>query len=225
MDDTILVYDAISQTIWGQVCQTFAPQVAGLKAEDLHASVRAVSTWFWGDLERHRQGRLDLPTARREIIAYAFARLELDAPQVAAEMASVYSQRREEVVEPVPGAMETLRHFQGQGIKLGLVTNGGAEIQRAKIERFQLADWFDRILIEGEFGVGKPDEKVYRHVLEQLDTRPEDTWMVGDNLHFDVGGSQTLGIYGVWVDYEQKGLPEDSEVRPDRIVQSISELI
>ncbi|MFQ6030368.1 MAG: HAD family hydrolase [Dehalococcoidia bacterium] len=225
MDDTILVYDAISQQIWQQVCRDFAPRIIGLAVEDLLASVREVSTWFWGDLERHRRGRLDLEAARQEIVTTAFSRLEIDAPQVAQEMADTYSRIRQEAVEPIPGAVDTLRHLRGQGIKLGLVTNGEAHIQRAKIERFQLEPWFEYILIEGEFGVGKPHEKVYRQVLAQLDARPADTWMVGDNLHFDVGGSQALGIYGVWVDWEQKGVPENSEVKPDRIVQSIAELM
>ena len=39
------------------------------------------------------------------------------------------------------------------------------EQQRDKIERHRLAGFFDVIVIEGEFGAGKPDEVVYRHAL------------------------------------------------------------
>ncbi len=49
--------------------------------------------------------------------------------------------------------------------------------------------------------------------------------MIGDNLYFDVGGAQDLGIWGVWVDWRSAGVPADSPVTPDRIVQYISELI
>ena len=49
--------------------------------------------------------------------------------------------------------------------------------------------------------------------------------MVGDNLLNDVGGAQAVGIYGVWVDGQGTGLPEDSPVKPDRIVRSIVELV
>ena len=55
---------------------------------------------------------------------------------------------------------------------LGLVTNGDATQQRDKIERHGLARFFDAIVIEGEFGAGKPDEIVYRHALGELALGP-----------------------------------------------------
>jgi putative hydrolase of the HAD superfamily len=88
-----------------------------------------------------------------------------------------------------------------------------------------LARFFDCILIEGEFGVGKPDPSVYRHVLEQLRLAPADCWMVGDNLEWDVAGAQAVGITGVWHDYAGAGLPSNTRVRPDRIIRTLTELL
>src|SRR5438309_12069001 len=85
-----------------------------------------------------------------------------------------------------PDAVESLEHFRRRGVSLALVTNGDASLQRDKGERLGLARFFDVILIEGEFGVGKPEEIVYRHVLQALDTAPEEAWMAGDHLEFDV---------------------------------------
>ena len=98
-------------------------------------------------------------------------------------------------------------------------------LQRDKIQRFSLAPLFNSILVEGEFGAGKPEPRVYLHSLEQLDTKPSDAWMVGDNLEFDVGAPQKLGIKGIWVDWQAGGLPLASSVKPDRIVNRISELV
>jgi putative hydrolase of the HAD superfamily len=47
---------------------------------------------------------------------------------------------------------------------------------------------------------------------------------VGDNLELDVAAPQSLGAYAVWVDRSGVGLPSGSEVRPDRIVESIAHL-
>lgn len=80
-------------------------------------------------------------------------------------------------------------------------------------------------MIEGELGVGKPEEAVYRHALAAMHADPRETWMVGDNLEWDVGAPQRLGISGVWVDLAGAGLPDDSEVRPYRIIRSICELV
>ena len=127
--------------------------------------------------------------------------------------------------ELLPGALDTIHYFRRHGVKLGLITNGDAQGQRAKIDRFNLAALFESVVVEGEFGVGKPDARVFQHSLAVLKVHPSQTWMVGDNLRGDVGGAQALGICGVWVDFRGKGLPQDSPIRPDRIVRSIVELI
>lgn len=126
---------------------------------------------------------------------------------------------------PRPGAIETLQRFRHDGVKLGLITNGAKEPQSAKIDRFGLKSLFDSIVIEGEFGIGKPDRSVFEYSLEKLGVSPQQTWMIGDHLEFDVGASQELGIWGIWVDWRRSGLPENSKVKPDRIVHLISELI
>ena len=98
---------------------------------------------------------------------------------------------------------------------MGLVTNGNREFQRNKINRFDLARYFEAIIIEDEFGVGKPDQRVFLAALEQLGAMPAQTWMVGDDLQRDIAGAQKMGIYSIWCDYGRNGLPESSKVKPD----------
>ena len=104
------------------------------------------------------------------------------------------------------------------------MTNGDAREQRDKIARHALEHYFDVIVIEGEFGTGKPDQAVYRHALERLGARASETCMVGDHLDFDVAGSQTLGIKGIWIDRARGGVPSTSRVRPDQIISSLTAL-
>ncbi len=126
--------------------------------------------------------------------------------------------------------------LRDSGVKLALITSGDGTFQRRKIDGCELASFFHCILIEGEFGIGKPDERVYLHALDQLAVRPEETWMVGDSLEWDVAAPQRLGITGIWVvwpaskyvmmqGFPRSELPERSDVRPDRIIKRISELV
>ena len=110
-------------------------------------------------------------------------------------------------------------------MKLGLLTNGGSEGQRVKIERFELAAHFDYIGIEGEVGYGKPHRGAYETALRGLRASLDQTWMVGDNLEWDVSGAQAVGIYGIWLDKYGRGLPHDTTAQPDRIIRSIAELV
>ena len=111
------------------------------------------------------------------------------------------------------------------GIKLALITNGAAEPQRAKVVRFALEHRFDHIQIEGEHGFGKPEERAYTHAMEVLGVGPHETWMVGDNLEWEIVAPQRLGIYAIWHDGYGVGLPRSSPIRPDRIIRRLSELL
>ena len=151
--------------------------------------------------------------------------LGFDLPALAAAIANRYRDLREAAARPFPGAVETLERLRAMGVRLGLITNGSAAGQRAKIERFDLARHLHHVLIEGEFGCGKPDERVYLTTMRSLGSQPNRTWSVGDNLEWDVAVPQRLGLYAVWVDASGAGLPTDSEVQPDRIICSITELL
>jgi putative hydrolase of the HAD superfamily len=225
LDDTILGDSENADACWQRICARYALRIEGLTPETLLTAIDASRRWFWGDPERHRRGRLHLEQARREIVTGALRWLGIEAPVVANEIADAYTVERAGTVQPVPGAIETLRSLRDQGVRLALITNGSTEVQRGKIERFGLVSLFDCILIEGEFGVGKPDPRVYRHTLDQLNVSPEETWMVGDNVEWDVAAPQRLGIVGIWLDIAGSGLPASSPVRPDRIIRTLSDLL
>ena len=222
LDSTILAYGD-PEECWKEVCQRFAPAV-NVSVGEVLAAIGAARDWYWSNPDRHRRGRLDLLATRREIVSVAFRRIGIDAPDVASELADAYAEMREGRARPFPGAVDTLKHFRRSGVRLALVTNGAADMQRGKIARFGLAGYFDHILIEGEFGLGKPDERVFRHVLSRLNVAPREAWMVGDDLERDVAGAQKVGLLAIWVDWQGGGLPESSPVVPDRIIRTLSEL-
>lgn len=92
----------------------------------------------------------------------------------------------------LPRAIETLEHFRSHGVRLGMATNGSTVAQRAKIERFGLVPYFERIIVEEEFGLGKPHRKVYEALFVAFRADPAKTWSVGDNLEWDGGGRRRL---------------------------------
>src|SRR5262249_19457776 len=152
------------------------------------------------DPDRHRTERIDMLGAWRKIAARGLEDIGVPSDQHAASIADDFAVRRWKRMELFPEVPATLERLRRQGVPLALVTNGDRGQQRRKIEQFDLARFFDVILIEGEFGAGKPDDRVYQHVLEALGIRALDAWMVGDNLEWDVAGPQRLGMRGIWVD-------------------------
>ncbi|MBA3871843.1 MAG: HAD family hydrolase [Chloroflexota bacterium] len=225
MDDTILDDTSGGPACWQEACNHNSAQLKQIMPEQLCDSILKQASWFWSDVERHRIGRLDLTQARREIAIGAFRQHGIEDFTIAHAIADFYTAKREQLIQPFAGALDTLQHLKDQNIRLVLITNGNGEAQRRKIDRFNLQRFFESILIEGEFGVGKPDERIYRHALTQLDLPPSAVWMVGDNLEWDVGAPQRLGISGIWNDFKASGLSPSATVRPDRIIQAITELV
>lgn len=225
MDDTIIADDPFTKEAWWKACNHFTGQLQGVSAADLKAEINKAREMFWQDPERHRLGRLNLAQARRDVVNLAFSYLNIDAPEIANGLADLFSAEKERLCSPFPGALEALQVFKDRGLRLALLTNGASDTQRKKINRFGLARFFDHIIIEGEFGAGKPDERVFRSALEILRVKPRESWMVGDDLGRDIAGAQKLDIITIWVDFRKTGLPQSTSVRPDRVISSIAELI
>jgi putative hydrolase of the HAD superfamily len=229
LDDTILSFgrrSLVIEQIAGRMPGLFSPLTPRAAAEVIEARFKA----FWSDQERHKAWRPRLAEARRMLVAEAFADLnQAGATGLTRERAHAFADQfhayREAEAKFFPGALETLDALKAAGVLLALVTNGQAEAQRGKIERFDLARRFDHVQIEGEHGFGKPEERAYRHAMQALGVEPHQTWMVGDNLEWEVAAPQALGIFAIWHDHLGDGLPADSPIRPDRIIRSISELV
>ncbi len=225
MDDTILNSSGARERCWRDVYTEAAGRFGGLEWDTFIDAITRQERWFWSDPERHLRGRMDLRIACRETTNAAIVELGFNQPDAAGAIADRYRDLREQRFRVFPGALETLERLRTRGVRLALVTNGTAQDQRRKIERFGFARYFDHIFIEGELGVGKPHQRVYEHALAALGCRPADAWSIGDNLEWDVVAPQRLGIYGIWVDVRGKGLPPGTPDSPDRIVRSITELL
>jgi putative hydrolase of the HAD superfamily len=225
LDDTVLDDSSGTNHCWEQSCREAALTFDGLDPRALLAGIERERDWFWGDSRRAAEGRLNLRAASTHIVDRALESLGYSVPGAASNIANRYRDLREERIGLFPGAIETIKWLRSRGVRLGMATNGSSEGQRAKIERFGLARYFDRIIVEGEFGRGKPHREVYEALFESLEADPAKMWSVGDNLEWDVGAPQAFGVYGIWVNAAGGELPDGSAVRPDRIIISIRELM
>jgi putative hydrolase of the HAD superfamily len=153
----------------------------------------------------------------------AFSDGRLNDVERADRIADDYRAKRTAAIAPYPGALDVLDTMRSSGVRMALLTNGEAKNQRRSVEQHDLARYFDCIVIEGEFGVGKPDERVFRHALAATGSARARTWMVGDSLEADIAPAVALGLHTVWVNEDGVEAPE--HVRPHRVVRSIAELL
>lgn len=106
-------------------------------------------------------------------------------------------------------------------MKLAIITNGVAGLQRRKVELSGLAHWFDVVAISGAVGIGKPEKGIFEWAAQQLGVALADCVMVGDNSERDVAGGKNAGCATAWLDRGYK----PAVVRADTEATSLRELL
>lgn len=113
---------------------------------------------------------------------------------------AIFRVKNEESISPVAETTALLTELS-DSYRLGIVTNGPADMTAQKLERLELVHLFpeDTIFISEVVGYHKPDKRIFEHVLTKMDVAPHETLFVGDNWVADITGAMDAGIPAVWL--------------------------
>lgn len=119
-----------------------------------------------------------------------------------------------------PDVMPALAALRGRGLRLVVVSNANGRL-RHLFDRVDLTKWFDHVLDSHEWGVEKPDPRLFHLALEQARADAANTVHVGDLYHVDVMGARAAGLReGVL--FDMAGLYDDVDCPR---VSSLAELV
>jgi HAD superfamily hydrolase (TIGR01549 family) len=109
-------------------------------------------------------------------------------------------------------ALPVLGELRAQGLKLGLVSNTGRNLDEfVAHHRLEV----DAALGSGAFGRTKPHPTIFRAVLERLEVEPSAAAMVGDSPEDDVEGARAAGIERAFLLDREDRYPELDDRLPD----------
>jgi HAD superfamily hydrolase (TIGR01662 family) len=126
------------------------------------------------------------------------------------------------------GVVEVLQGLKGR-YKLAIVSNtfnwGDREVTGA-LSRKDLTRFFDAIVTSVDAGSKKPDDGIYRKVLDLLECDPEQAIMVGDRVDTDIAGANMMGITSILCRWNNRYPIDtiDEKLLPDYVIGSIREL-
>lgn len=109
----------------------------------------------------------------------------------------------------VPGAHELLMRL-APDYNIGILSNGFAGVQQAKLRSGDLARFVDCIVLSDEIDVNKPDKRLYDYALRKAGISSGENILVGDNLATDIAGALNAGWRAVW--YNPANLPVPDEM-------------
>lgn len=146
--------------------------------------------------ELRRPGALSLQSAVRRALSALELRAPPDVDEVTAEAVREYAAQ----VELVPGAKELLEWAYARA-PLALLTNGPVDMQRAAIARSGVERYFRTVLISGDpdLAARKPEARIFRLACVGLESLPQETLMIGDDLAADILGARAYGLQALLV--------------------------
>jgi putative hydrolase of the HAD superfamily len=156
----------------------------------------------------------DLSAVRRESIRLALYRAG-ENPLMADAAFDVFFAERQRVTlfEDAEPALE----FLSSRFPLVSISNGNADIRRVGLGRY-----FRAAISAREFGVGKPDPRIFHAAAGAIEVAPEHILHVGDDATLDGLGALNAGMQAAWVNRSDHLWPH--EQAPHVTLTSLTEL-
>ncbi len=95
--------------------------------------------------------------------------------------------------DAIQGTVDILAELRGAGIRLLALSNWSAETFPVARERYPFLGWFEGIVISGEVKAAKPDERIFRVLIDRHGVEPAETLFVDDNEP-NVAAAAALGF-------------------------------
>lgn len=236
LDDTLVVEEASAEKAFIKTCE-YASKKFNVNPKALYTNIREACCMFWhqsparaycvnvsissweglwaqftGDDKNLQVLSQWAEIYRKNSWQEALKRCDCTVDDSAAiELGEMYRTERRKLHVVYDDVIPMLKYFKSK-YKLGLLTNGAPDLQRTKINGSGLEAYFDEIIVSGEIGFGKPDIRIFKHILHTLDTTPEFSVMIGDSLKSDIKPALELGMKAVWIkrgknDSENNSIP------------------
>jgi 2-haloalkanoic acid dehalogenase type II len=145
----------------------------------------------------------DMSALRRESIRLVLYRAG-ENPLLAEEAFEVFFAERQRVTL-FDDALPALE-FLAERYPIVALSNGNADVQRIGLSRF-----FRASISAREFGVGKPDPRIFHAAAGAVDVQPEDVLHIGDDVTLDALGALNAGMQAAWLNRADQIWPHEQE--------------
>ena len=147
----------------------------------------------------------------------------------AADDLSFYYETHFHVRSLRPEAPAVLAALHRRGFRLAVISNVmSRQLVPHKLGEYGIARYFGVVVTSSVLGWRKPNERIFAEATERMQLQPANCAYVGDTLSRDVSGAQRAG-YGLAIQIKSfltdKSDRETSTVRPDAIVQDLTEVV
>lgn len=222
MDETLLSHARNFRALTVDLYRPFEDRLPGIDYDKFAKTLwpKAVDMWHM-----MYDGVLPGSVARRYTVTNTLRQLEADL-DLSKPMMELWDELFITNTSLMPDAESVLAELRGEGIRLGIVTNGYSDVQHRKIEHHRLGTMVDFVLVSEDAKSHKPDPGIFEQALTLAGTAADATMFVGDMPQTDIEGALAAGMIPVLIDPNDKhtnGLPQHRE--PRYRIRALQELL
>ena len=219
-DNTLYHYDPAHKAAMEEVCRK-AQNLIGITKNDFKVA-------FY-NARKDVKNRLGLTASSHSRLLYLQRTLELigigSKLQMTLDLEQSYWRTFLNNCQLFPNVLEFIYLLKSLGIVTANITDLTAQIQFRKLVYFGLDDFFDFVVTSEEAGKDKPDKKPFELILEKLQKKPSQIWMVGDDPESDMIGAARMGIHKIQKIHQGVKIHKTGHGKPDLKFKNYNDLI
>ena len=156
--------------------------------------------------DQYSRAEIDRDTLRMERFRHPLAEAgmtDAEARRLSEFLDTYYLDRLAEQKNLIPGAIELIDAIKNRwpDIRIGVLSNGFADVQHRKIRNAGLQDKIDLTVLSDDIDVNKPDRRLFEHAARMAASeQPDSNLLIGDNPTTDIAGALCAGWHAVWLD-------------------------
>lgn len=156
--------------------------------------------------DQYSRAEIDRDTLRMERFRLPLAEAgmtDAEARRLSEFLDTYYLDRLAEQKNLIPGAIELIDAIKNRwpDIRIGVLSNGFADVQHRKIRNAGLQDKIDLTVLSDDIDVNKPDRRLFEHAARlAASEQPDSNLLIGDNPATDIAGALGAGWHAIWFD-------------------------
>jgi putative hydrolase of the HAD superfamily len=96
----------------------------------------------------------------------------------------------------MPGTLDLIDRLKAKGYRLFVITDNVHEIMAHLHARYDFLDRFEGVVNSAEIGILKPDQAIFRHLLDSYDLAASECLFLDDLAH-NVAGAQAVAMEAI----------------------------
>lgn len=140
------------------------------------------------------------------------------------ECIDIYQREKLLVLVPYPGIHDILMEMRRKHMKLAVLTDAHQDNALLRLEKLNLAAYFDHIITTDMTGTKKPSLEPFLFALKVLETMPEETLLIGDSIRRDIAPGKILGMVTAYARYGDRNIRSQFVCIPDIVLDSVQDI-